>query len=123
MDADGLKALFQPFGAVEVKRMFGGYGIYADGLCFAIQPKGEVFLKADPLSEPIFSAAGSSPFVFEAKGPRPTGAFRSPPMTIARSSAAGPRWDWRLRGARPPPRRSRPNQNRIRNRRCFRRGR
>jgi DNA transformation protein and related proteins len=79
MDADGLKALFQPFGAVEVKRMFGGYGIYADGLCFAIQPKGEVFLKADPLSEPIFSAAGSSPFVFEAKGkPMTTSFWRLP---------------------------------------------
>ena len=37
MDADGLKELFAPFGAVTVKRMFGGHGVYADGLCFAVE--------------------------------------------------------------------------------------
>jgi TfoX N-terminal domain len=51
MDAEGLKALFEPLGAVAVKRMFGGHGVYADGLCFAIQSRGEVYLKTDALSE------------------------------------------------------------------------
>ena len=45
MNADGLKALFEPFGAVVVKRMFGGSGIYTEGLCFAIELGGE---KAKP---------------------------------------------------------------------------
>ncbi|HEY6735963.1 MAG TPA: TfoX/Sxy family protein, partial [Roseiarcus sp.] len=44
MDAEALKALFEPFGPVTVKRMFGGSGIYAEGLCFAIESGGEVFL-------------------------------------------------------------------------------
>ena len=47
MDAEALKALFAPFGSVTVKRMFGGSGIYAEGLCFAIEADGEVFLKTD----------------------------------------------------------------------------
>ena len=34
--AKGWQELFEPFAAVAVKRMFGGHGIYADGLCFAI---------------------------------------------------------------------------------------
>ncbi|MEA2873640.1 MAG: TfoX N-terminal domain, partial [Hyphomicrobiales bacterium] len=34
MNADGLKELFEPFGPVTVRRMFGGSGGYADGLCF-----------------------------------------------------------------------------------------
>ena len=34
MDAEGLKELFAPFGPVAVKRMFGGHGVYADGLVF-----------------------------------------------------------------------------------------
>ena len=42
-----LKALFEPFRSVTVKRMFGGSGIYAEGMCFAIELKGEVFLKTD----------------------------------------------------------------------------
>ncbi len=67
MDADGLKALFEPFGSVAVKRMFSGHGVYADGLCFAISLRGEVFLKADVEAEAAFAAAQSSPFVYEAK--------------------------------------------------------
>ena len=68
MTAEDLKALFEPFGAVAVRRMFGGAGIYADGLCFAIESGGDVFLKADAQSQASFSAAGSSPFVHNARG-------------------------------------------------------
>ncbi len=68
MDAEGLKELFAPFGAVTVKRMFGGAGIYADGVCFAIGIGGEVYLKVDADSEGEFVAAGSKPFVYAAKG-------------------------------------------------------
>ena len=66
MDADGLKQLFEPFGEVTVKPMFGGHGVYANGLCFAMESDGEVFLKVDAESEPIFSGAGSSPFIYVA---------------------------------------------------------
>jgi DNA transformation protein len=68
VDAEALKALFEPFGSVTVKRMFGGSGIYAEGLCFAIELKGEVFLKTDSLSRADFSAADSAPFTYVAKG-------------------------------------------------------
>lgn len=68
MDAGGLKALFEPFGAVTVKRMFGGSGVYAEGLCFAIEQDGEVYLKVDSLAEPSFAEAGSSPFIYVAQG-------------------------------------------------------
>jgi DNA transformation protein len=75
MDAEGLKALFEPFGPVTVRRMFGGAGIYAEGLCFAIEADGEVYMKADALSQPSFSAAGSAPFTYEAKGRRTSMAY------------------------------------------------
>jgi DNA transformation protein and related proteins len=79
MDAEALKALFEPFGTVTVKRMFGGSGIYAEGLCFAIELKGEVFLKTDALSQSDFSAVGSTPFVYVAKGQsRPTSYWSLP---------------------------------------------
>ena len=68
MNADALKVLFEPFGAVAVKRMFGGSGIYAEDFCFAIESGGEVFLKVDAQSEASFSAAGSSPFIYNARG-------------------------------------------------------
>lgn len=80
MDAEALKALFEPFGSVTVKRMFGGSGIYAEGLCFAIELKGEVFLKTDAVSRADFSSVGSAPFVYVAKGQlRPTSYWSLPP--------------------------------------------
>jgi DNA transformation protein len=81
MDAEGLKALFEPFGSVAVKRMFGGSGIYAEGLCFAIEADGEIFLKTDSLSQPSFSAADSAPFTYVAKGKsRPTSYWSLPTL-------------------------------------------
>jgi DNA transformation protein len=68
LDAEGLKHLFAPFGAVSVKRMFGGAGVYAEGLCFAIEADGEVYLKADGENRGAFAAAGSKPFVYQARG-------------------------------------------------------
>jgi DNA transformation protein and related proteins len=65
MDADALKELFEPFAAVSVRRMFSGYGVYADGLCFALNLRGEVYLKADRASEARFAGAGSEPFVYD----------------------------------------------------------
>ncbi|HXW20503.1 MAG TPA: TfoX/Sxy family protein [Roseiarcus sp.] len=67
MDAEALKELFEPFAAVSVRRMFSGYGVYADGLCFALNLRGGVFLKADGLTEARFIAAGSEPFVYEGR--------------------------------------------------------
>ncbi len=83
MDADGLKAVFEPFGVVGVKRMFGGAGVYAEGLCFAIEHGGEVFLKVDSLSQPTFVASGSSPFTYVARGkPMPTSFWRLPAIAL-----------------------------------------
>ena len=79
MNAERLKALFEPFGLVTVTRMFGGHGVYIEGLCFAIEHGGEVFLKVDAESEPGFAAAGSSPFIYNARGKAmPTSFWRLP---------------------------------------------
>ncbi len=79
MNVEALKGLFKPFGEVTVRRMFGGAGVYAEGLCFAIESGGEVFLKADSLSQSTFAESGSSPFVYIARGkPMPTSFWRLP---------------------------------------------
>jgi DNA transformation protein len=68
MDAEGLRALFEPVGPVSVKRMFGGHGVYADGLCFAIESDGEVYLKADAEAEKVYAKAGSTQFEYVMRG-------------------------------------------------------
>jgi DNA transformation protein len=67
MDAEGLKELFEPFGPVSVKRMFSGHGIYADGWCFALSLRGEIYLRTDAESAAALAAAGSTPFVYQRK--------------------------------------------------------
>lgn len=65
-----MKELFAPFGAVSVKRMFGGNAVYADGRCFAIEFDGEIYLKCDDENRAAFTAAGSAPFTYMAMGKR-----------------------------------------------------
>jgi DNA transformation protein len=65
VDAEGLKELFEPFGAVAIKRMFGGHGIYLEGLMFSLESDGEVYLKTDGDTENAFAAAGASPFIYQ----------------------------------------------------------
>jgi DNA transformation protein and related proteins len=53
-----------------VRRMFGGAGIYREGLMFALVFDGAIFLKIDDASIPDFEREGSRPFVYtRAKSP------------------------------------------------------
>ena len=68
MDAEGLRDLFRGFGAVRVRRMFGGHGVYSGEVMFALEADGEVYLKADDETRPAFERAGSRPFLDEKNG-------------------------------------------------------
>ena len=67
MDRARIEEIFAPFAAVSVKRMFGGHGVYVDGVFFAIEAGGEVYLKADRHSAARFQEAGARPFVYQGK--------------------------------------------------------
>jgi DNA transformation protein and related proteins len=78
-DAD-LLDLFSAFGPVIIKRMFGGKGIYADGLIIGIDlSDGEILLKADAETGPLFAAAGCRQWVYEGKKSRSTMPYWAPP--------------------------------------------
>jgi len=47
------------------RAMFGGWGIYKDGLIFAIIIDGELYFKADATNRPDFEKLGSHPFVYK----------------------------------------------------------
>jgi DNA transformation protein and related proteins len=64
LDPEFIRELFSPFGPVTVKRMFGGAGIWCDGLMFALVFDGAIFLKVDDGSIPDFEREGSKPFVY-----------------------------------------------------------
>jgi DNA transformation protein and related proteins len=64
LDPEFIRELFAPFRPVTVKRMFGGAGIWADGLMFGLVFDGAIFLKVDDESIPDFAREGSRPFVY-----------------------------------------------------------
>jgi DNA transformation protein len=68
MNADDIVELFAAFGRVSVRRMFGGFGIYADGMMFALASHGVVYLKADAQTSPAFEREAMGPFTYTAKG-------------------------------------------------------
>jgi DNA transformation protein and related proteins len=70
LDPEFIRELFAPFGPVTMKRLFGGAGIYSEGVMFALVFDGGIFLKVDAASIPDFEREGSRPFVYtRAKSP------------------------------------------------------
>jgi len=56
--------LFAGLGPISVRRLFGGKGIYFNGIIFAIEIHGELMLKADAESAPDFAAAGCTQWTY-----------------------------------------------------------
>ena len=59
--------LFEPLGHIRIKRMFGGAGVYAHDVMFALLASDEVYLKVDDALKSVLEDEGSEPFRFEMK--------------------------------------------------------
>ena len=67
MDVASVEDLFRPFAKVTVKKLFGGLGVYHEGVIIACVLRGETLLRTDAESEPVFAAAGSRKWNYEHK--------------------------------------------------------
>lgn len=54
--------LLSPLGEASYKFMFGGYGVYVDGLMLAIVADDQLLLRADDENRPNYEALGIKPF-------------------------------------------------------------
>ena len=70
MSPEHIRELFTSFGPVTVKRMFGGAGIYSDGLMFALVHQGVIYLKADAQNTAAFEREELPPFTYATKAGR-----------------------------------------------------
>jgi DNA transformation protein len=70
--SDGFKEfvidLLIDFGPVTVRNMFGGAGVYAEGVMFAILANDTFYLKTDEASSRAFASEGMEPFAYSASG-------------------------------------------------------
>jgi DNA transformation protein len=60
-----LGELLSGLGRTTSRRMFGGVGIYHDGLIFGLVIDQRLYLKVDDETRAKFAAAGCEPFVYE----------------------------------------------------------
>ena len=65
---DHLAELFEAFGPVTVRRMFGGYGIYRDGVMFGLVADEALYLKADDRNRVMFESRGLPRFEYAKQG-------------------------------------------------------
>lgn len=84
--------LLAPLGAVRVRRMFGGWGLYVDDLFVALIASERLFLKADAGSRERFAAAGCEPFRYSADGEQVTLGYWSAPDEALDSPALMQPW-------------------------------
>lgn len=56
--------LFGPMGPVSVRRMFGGAGVFREGLMFALLADDTIYLKTDAALRAELEAEGCAPFIW-----------------------------------------------------------
>jgi len=99
-----LSDLFVGLGPVDLRRMFGGQGLYHQDIIIGLIIGDALFLKTDEQTRPQFQAAGGEPFVYTGKGKPVTTSYWSPPAEAFESaqdmlSWARLAWAAALRGA------------------------
>jgi DNA transformation protein len=67
MDAESIRELFAEFGPVDVRRMFGGAGVFVDRRMIALVSREVIYLKADAETIPEFEREGLVPFSYATK--------------------------------------------------------
>ena len=65
--AEFLKEQMAGFGPVSIRRMFGGMGVFRDGLMFALVSTDVLYFKTDEPGRDAFRAEGLAPFSYPTK--------------------------------------------------------
>jgi len=60
--ADLVCELLSPMGEVRARRMFGGYGVYCDGVMMALIAGEALYLRTDERTRTAYEAQGLPPF-------------------------------------------------------------
>ncbi len=79
-----LLELLVPLGPVSARRMFGGVGLFQNGMMFGLIARDELFLKVGDGNRAAYEAAGQAPFSYATKhGSHTIGSYwRCPPELL-----------------------------------------
>ena len=87
-----LHDLFAALGPVGTRAMFGGHGVYFDGLIIGIVIDDALYLKTDAQTRARFEAAGCTPFVYTSQQQPITTSYWSLPEDAMESPQAMLPW-------------------------------
>lgn len=79
-------------GPVDARRMFGGWGLYHRGACFAIVMRETLYLKTDEANRADFDARKLEAFTFEKNGKAMVTSYRAAPTEALEDPRAMTRW-------------------------------
>ena len=81
-----------PLGKVTMRPMMGGATLYLDGAVFAIIADGELWFKADKVSDAEWDAVAAERFTYEMGGKTSTMNYRRAPLDVHDDPDAMRRW-------------------------------
>ncbi len=81
-----------PAGRVAARAMFGGVGLYLDGLFFALIDDDTLYFKADDASRKRYEAAGSRPFCPDSARPDQSMGYWQVPAEVLEDPEALTSW-------------------------------
>ena len=81
-----LHELLGPLGRISTKKMFGGHGVYCDGVIMGLVIDEAFYLKVDEETRQQFTDRGCEPFVYEMKAKRVAMSYWSVPDDAMESS-------------------------------------
>jgi DNA transformation protein len=80
------------FGAIDARRMFGGVGLFREGLMIALVTGDTLYFKTDDASRGAFEAAGMTPFSFDRRGRLMVTSYFEAPAEVLDDPESLARW-------------------------------
>jgi DNA transformation protein len=87
-----LKDQLADMGPVTSRRMFGGAGLYCDGLMFAIVVDDVLYFKVDDSNRVDYETAGSGPFIFTSDRGQSTLSYYEVPVDVLENKEKTSQW-------------------------------
>ena len=89
---DHVLELLEPFGDVSARRMFGGHGLFHQGVMFALEADDVLYFKVDDKTRPEFDKRELTPFEYARNGNSVTLSYRMAPEEAMNSSKRMCKW-------------------------------
>jgi DNA transformation protein len=116
---DHLHEVFGAFGPIELRRMFGGHGVWHQGLMIGLVFGDTLYIKVDDHTRGQFEAQGLGPFEYSRQGKTVVLSYYRAPEEMLESPAEAVAWARlayaaALRGVRPASASRQPRQLKTR---------